>query len=152
MMFLSVAEDKEGHIHVYLNTDDKLYCTDALLATQVQTYVELLALAFVSFTDPLKLTTLTIAEKATTYPATMRKAIGINEAFSEVWVVQYDAAGRSRNAELVEEGMRSVINSTFLLAISKLFFIDLQSTLDQQKSSVIESKEPAHLKGSNKHA
>lgn len=135
MMFLSVAEDKQGHIRIYLNKGDELYCTDALLQTQVQSYLQLLIDAFISFTDPLGLTRWALAEKETTFPATNRKAVGINEAFSEVWVIQYDTKGRSKKAQLVEEGMRAVINSTFIITMSKLFFIDLQSTLDQQKET-----------------
>lgn len=132
-MFLSVAEDKQGHIRIYLNIDDKLHCTDALLQAQVQSYLQILMEAFISFTDPLKMTAWTTPEKETSFPATARKAVGINEAFSQVWVLQYDDKGRSKKPMLVEEGNRSIINSTFIITMSKLFFTDLASTLQQQK-------------------
>lgn len=136
-MYLSVAHDKEGAIRVYMNLGDTLYATEALRYSVVNIYLETIMEAIGSWSDPLKVTTWEEVKKDSPHaPATARKAVGYNDTHREVWCLEYDDKGRSRNAVLLETGSRHVIATTFIITLSKMFMIDLQATLDAQKEVV----------------
>jgi hypothetical protein len=140
-MFVSVAEDREGRIRIYLNQEHKLYCSDALPIGMVSTYLTLIMESIMTWTDPLRMTHWEELPKDSPLCAsTARKAVGFNETHREIWAVEYDDKGRSRKSTLVETGNRGIISSTFIIALSKLFLNDLQATLDQQKTVVYQDQ------------
>lgn len=155
-MYISVAHDREGHIRIYANTgtiyknappgangvkpfadEDPLYCTTALTTNNVETYLRLIMEAIMAWVDPLKVTTWEKVEGKNS-PSTPRNAVGFNDTHREIWVLKYDTEGRKRFAELLETGGRSVIATTFVITLSKLFLIDLEATLEQQKRMTFE--------------
>jgi hypothetical protein len=145
-MYISIARDREGHIRIYSNQKDVLYCTTALTANNVDTYLTLIMDAIMAWIDPIKVTQWEEVKPNTAHaPSTPRNAVGFNDTHREIWVLKYDTNGERRFKELLETGGRSVIATTFVITLSKLFLINLESTLEQQKGMIFE--EPPKKKG-----
>ena len=139
-MYISVAHDREGQIRIYLNgTDDSLYCTTALSTNNVSTYLTLIMDSIMAWDDPLKVTTWEEVDGKNS-PGTPRNGVGFNPTHREIWVLKYDIKGERRFKELLETGGRSVIATTFVITLSKLFLQNLEGTLDQQKGMVFEAQ------------
>jgi len=155
-VYISIAHDREGRIRIYSNQgpiymnrppgpdgvkpffqEDKVYCTAPLTLSNVPTYLQLIMEAIMAWDDPLKVTCWEEV-KGLNSPATPRNAIGFNDAHREIWVLKYDKDGNKRFAELIETGGRSVIATTFVVTLSKLFFTNLEATLEQQKAMTFE--------------
>lgn len=135
MIYLSVAESKDGSTRVYLNYGDDLYCSESLVEGQVPIFVNLCVEAITSFSDPMASSRWEKAEKDS-FPATHRKAIGMNGALNEMYVCKYDKRGIKSQEQMIETGLRHIVMSTYMLAVSKLFLIDLPALLAEQKAGI----------------
>lgn len=132
-MFLSVANDIEGKLHVYINKGNKLYATEALHFNAVGTYIQVVMESIMTWSDPLQETAWFEVTKDSPYtPATARKSVGFTDDHKEVLVLEYDDKGRSRKKHVIEQGSRGIISTTFMLTVVRLFLDNLQATLDAQ--------------------